>query len=95
MCTERREQALGEVCYYPSFHIANGHLTRHGLWIEGGAEPVTGQLWELNAPGKLLALICISKPAQQMSLGGGLRPSLLLPAREGAAPGGRPRDPHK
>lgn len=93
MCRERREQALCEVCYYPRFQIANGHLTRHSLWIEGATVSVTGQLWELNAPWKLLALICISKPAQQKSLGGGPRPSLLLPAREGPPQEGGPGTP--
>lgn len=58
----------------------------------GATVPVTGQLWELDAPWKLLALICISKPAQQMPLGGGPRPYLLLPAREEAAPWRRSRD---
>lgn len=32
MCMERREQALGEVCYYPSFQIAQ--------WMSYEARPV-------------------------------------------------------
>lgn len=86
MCTERREQALCEVCYYPSFSDSQWASYKAQPVDRGAAVLVTGQLWELDAPWKLLALICISKPAQQMPLGGGPRPYLLLPAREEAAP---------